>query len=299
MAQTLHENNADRNAASNAAPGADPSRAFLREDVQPVFGDGDLLEQAFDLTGEPYRDVAGRRTLRVNLINQFFFVKLHYGVGWGEVVKNWLQFKRPVVGAENEYVVCRALAEVGIRAPVVAAYARSSGLAPHRRSFVLCDELSDHSNLEEVALDWLKHPPSSAQLRGLLKSVALFAQRFHAEGFIHRDFYLCHLLIRNPDLANLDANAVELGVLDLHRARRFKQIPDRWLKRDLAALLFSTMDLPLTQRAWLRFIRLYANRPLQEEFAERGAFWREVKDRAEKLYRNGLKRGIVQGNYPL
>ena len=213
MAQTPHEDNAVHN--------ADPSQAFLREDVQPVFADGDLLDQAFDLTGEPYRDVAGRRTLRVNLINQFFFVKLHYGVGWGEVVKNWLQFKRPVVGAENEYVVCRALAEVGIRAPVVAAYARSSGLAPHRRSFVLCDELGDHSNLEEVGLDWLQHPPSHEQLRGLLKSVALFAQRFHAEGFIHRDFYLCHLLIRNPDLANLDANAVELGVLDLHRARRF------------------------------------------------------------------------------
>ncbi|MEM7100554.1 MAG: lipopolysaccharide core heptose(I) kinase RfaP [Pseudomonadota bacterium] len=277
----------------------DSTQTYLREDVRGVFTGDDLLEVAFNLPGEPFRDVKGRRTLRVELDGRFFFIKLHYGVGWPEILKNWSQFKRPVVGAENEYIVCRALAEVGIRAPVVAAYARSSQLAPYRRSFVLCDELSDHTNLEEVAAAWLKHPPSFQQVRGLLTSVALFARRYHQQGFIHRDFYLCHLLIHNRDLADLDVQPVELGVLDLHRARRFKQIPDRWLKRDLAALLFSSMDLQLSERAWLRFVRLYTNRPLREEFAERGAFWREVKARAEKLYRDGLKRGIVQGKYPL
>ena len=84
--------------------------------------------------------------------------------------------------------------------------------------------------------------------------------------------------------AALEENRVELAVLDLHRARRFARIPDRWLKRDLAALLFSTLHIPLSTREQLRFLRLYAQRPLREELAARGGFWRTVVERAHKLY---------------
>ena len=70
-----------------------------------------------------------------------------------------------------------------------------------------------------------------------------------------------------------------------------------WLKRDLAALLFSTLDLGYTRRDWLRFIHLYTGRPLREELAEREDLWASVLQRAEKLYNEGLRKGLVKGLY--
>ena len=274
-----------------------PQEKKAQEQNAPDADAQQMLDQAFAMQGEIFRDVAGRRTLRVQLDERWFFLKVHPGVGWGEIVKNWVQFKRPVLGAENEYLACRDLESLGIRAPRVAAFAQSNAIAPYRRSFVLCDELADHINLEDVAAQWVQTPPTALQLRALLIAVAKFARRFHEAGFIHRDFYLCHLLIHENDFHGLDAAVPELGVLDLHRARRFERIPERWLKRDLAALLFSSMDLTSSQFSWLRFIRIYSGRPLAQEFAERGAFWREVKARADGLYAQGLRKGIVTGRY--
>ena len=58
---------------------------FLREDIAALWSPGEALQHAFELQGEVFRDVPGRRTLRVELAGKFYFVKLHYGVGWGEV----------------------------------------------------------------------------------------------------------------------------------------------------------------------------------------------------------------------
>ncbi len=268
--------------------------SFLRADIAQLWRPEDALQKAFALQGEVFRDVPGRRTLRVELGGKAYFVKLHYGVGWPEVVKNWLQFKWPVVGAENEFVACQGLAAAGITAPVPAAFYCSPGNMATRRSFVLCDELQGYTSLEDVTDSWPDSPPTPLQRHRLLYAVASFACSFHQQGFIHRDFYICHLLANDVDLAE---GRVALAVLDLHRARRFDQVPERWLKRDLAALLFSTFDLGFTQRDWLRFIRLYTGLPLRQVLAEQGPFWQGVFTRAEKLYREGLRKGTVKGLY--
>ncbi|MDG2276751.1 MAG: lipopolysaccharide core heptose(I) kinase RfaP [Pseudomonadales bacterium] len=267
---------------------------FLREEVSKIWSKAEALDRAFALEGEVYRDVARRKTMRVELGQRIYFVKLHDGVGWFEVIKNWLQLKRPVLGAENEYEACRDLAEVGIRAPLAAAFATDDGAFASRRSFILCDELKDHTSLEDVVAPWFENKPAPLTRLRMLAAVAEFARHFHARGFIHRDFYICHLLAEGQALAN---NEFDLAVLDLHRARRFDVVPDRWLRRDLAALLFSTLDLGYSRRDWLRFIRLYAARPLREELHERGHFWLSVKRRADKLYREGIRKDLVKGLY--
>ena len=261
---------------------------YLRSDIASAWADRDPIDTAFALRGEVFRDVPGRKTQRVEIDGKAYFVKLHYGVGWGEVLKNWLQLKRPVIGAENEYVACRDLLEEGIAAPKPAAFAKTSGSIATQRSFVLCDELKDFTSLEDITNTWATSPPSLSNKRALLCAVAEFARAFHGQGFIHRDFYICHLL---ADDAALAGNVVKLAVLDLHRARRFAQIPDRWLKRDLAALLYSVMDLDVSQNDWLRFVRIYCGRSLKEEWAARGEFWREVFNRAQKLHSKGQRKG--------
>ena len=267
---------------------------YLRDDMAKIWSRDDVLRQAFALHGEVFRDVAGRRTLRVEIEGRCYFVKLHYGVGWAEILKNWLQFKRPIIGANNEYEACRGLAGAGIAAPAVAAYAVSSGSMAARRSFVLCDELGGYTSLEDLTDNWQTQAPDPRLKQRVLYAVASFARRFHEQGFIHRDFYICHLLADDGQYAQ---GRVSLAVLDLHRARRFDKIPQRWLKRDLAALLFSSMDLGYSRRDWLRFIRIYTGQPLQLVMAERNGFWRSVLERAERLYDEGLRKHVVKGLY--
>lgn len=275
---------------------------YLREDVAAVWADRDPLEAAFALDGEVFRDVPGRRTMKVNVGGRDYFVKLHFGVGWLEIFKNWLQLKQPVVGARNEFEACQQLARAHLTAPVPAAYGQEGFNPARRRSFVMCDVLDHFESLEEVMDRWDDHPPDALTRHRYLYAVARFARRFHAAGFVHRDFYICHILVRRDDQERISSPAatgpdIELGVLDLHRAMQFRRLPDRWRKRDLAALLFSTLDLPFTRRDWLRFIRLYTGRPLRRELKERGVFWLGVLERANKLYREGERKGIVKGRY--
>ena len=237
-----------------------------------------------------FRDVAGRRTMRVHVGEQAYFVKLHEGIGWGEVIKNWLQLKAPIVGASNEYLACEGLAAEDIDAPRVAAFAEQDTVLPRRRSFVLLDELAGYEDLETLGHRWLEAMPDGLTKHRYLRAVAQFARRFHEAGFVHRDFYICHLLVHQSQRQAPQ----RLAVLDLHRARRFAQLPQRWRLRDLAALLFSTLDLGYSRRDWLRFVRWYTGQPLAQAD---WPFWGAVLARAERLYKEGQKKGIVAGRY--
>ncbi|MDA1075557.1 MAG: lipopolysaccharide core heptose(I) kinase RfaP [Proteobacteria bacterium] len=270
------------------------SEVYLREDLQAAWRDRDIFDAAFDLEGEVYRAVATRRTLRTCIDGKVYFAKLHMGVGWDEIFKNLVTLKLPVIGAENEYRACRHLEEHGIQAPRVAAYGRRGGNPARVRSFVITDELAGRESLEDLTNRWFDDPPHPARKRALVMAVAGFARRFHGAGVIHRDFYICHLLL---DVKKFTQNVVDLAVLDLHRAQIHTRIPRRWLIRDLAALLFSTLDLPLSRRAWLRFVRVYRARPLREVFAEEGVFWEAVYQRALMLYRKAGKTGLVKGYF--
>jgi heptose I phosphotransferase len=260
--------------------------SWIREDVAQFFHP-DPLDRAWALQGERVRAVARRETLRVVLDGRIFYLKRHRGVGWAEVLKNWLVLKRPVVGARNEFEACRHLARAGVTAPRVAAFADSGGPPASRTSFVLCDALVGYEDLEEITDRWHEQRPEPREIRRLLLRVAAFARRFHGAGVVHRDFYLCHLL-KNPEEETL-------GVLDLHRALIFDEAPRRWRERDLAALLYSSLDLGLSPLSWLRFVRIYGGRPLVEEFRDNGAFWRRVHRRALALYRKGTRKGLTRG----
>ena len=253
-----------------------------------------LFEWVESVEGDVYRQVRGRRTVRVVLDGKPYFLKFHSGVGWLEILKNWLVGKQPVLGAENEYRACRHLEKCGLNAPRVAAFAAAPGTVAARRSLILCDELAGFESLENVVDGWRESPPDRLARRRLTLGIAGFVRRLHEAGVAHRDLYLCHLLLRADAWA---AGEVELAVLDLHRARLVSPLPDYWRKRDLAALLFSALDVPVHRNAWLRFVRLYSGRPLREAFARDGAFWRGVYRRAIKLYRKGLKKGLVKGHF--
>ena len=255
----------------------------------------DLLCWAESAEGEVFREVKGRSTLRVHIGGQPYFLKRHLGVGWLEILKNWLVGKRPVLGAENEYRACRHLAARSLPAPRVAAFATEGGNPARRRSFVLCEELSGYDSLEAVVADWARQPPSPRARRRLIMAVARFVRRLHEAGVAHRDLYICHLMLDRQKWAE---GEVRLAVLDLHRARLQPELSAYWRKRDLAALLFSTLDLDLPLRSRLRFLRIYAGRPLREVLADEGPFWRAVARRAEALREKAQRQGLDAGQRP-
>lgn len=253
-----------------------------------------LFEWAESVEGRVYRRGRGRRTVRVVLDGEPYFLKIHSGVGWLEILKNWLVGKRPVLGAENEYRACRHLEHCGLKAPRVAAFAAAAGNPAARRSLILCDELAGFVSLEDVVNGWDDSPPNPVARRRLVLGIARFVRRLHEAGVVHRDLYLCHLLLRADAWA---AGQVELAVLDLHRARILSPMPDYWRKRDLAALLYSALDAPVHRYAWLSFVRAYSGGSLREALARDGAFWRSVYRRAVKLYGKGLRKGLVKGRF--
>lgn len=273
--------------------GVDRGEVFVREDLRELLGD-DPFARVLALHGDVFRAVARRRTLRFQVGGRRYFAKIHRGVGWGEIFKNLVVLRPPVVSARNEYEACRRLAALGIAAPTVAAFAERGCNPARRDSFVICDALEGFEDLETLTRAWPDRPPAPRDVLRLVNAVAGFARRFHGAGLVHRDFYLCHLLLNR---AAWDVGRVELAVLDLHRARQFTHIPARWRERDLAALLFSTLDLGLSRRSWYRFVRIYCDRPLKEVFAAHPCFWRRVERRALALYAKGRRQGIVRGDF--
>ena len=267
-------------------------QAYMAPELANRLAGEDLLRWAEAAEGEVFREVKGRCTLRVLVGGRPYFLKRHRGVGWLEILKNWAVGKRPVLGAENEYLACRHLAARGLAAPRVAAFATEGGNPARRRSFVLCEALTGYDSLEAVAASWAEAPPSPLARRRLIVAVARFVRRLHEAGVAHRDLYICHLMLDRQRWAQGEAR---LAVLDLHRARLQPNLPAYWRKRDLAALLFSTLELDLPPSSRLRFLRIYTGRPLREVLAQQPRFWRAVARRAQALRRKAQRQGLTTG----
>lgn len=265
---------------------------FLREDIAAMWSGRDPFRAAQEQTGAIYRDKEGRRTLRFEHSGRGYFLKLHQGVGWKEIFKNLVQGRLPVLGAENEFRAIRALERLGIDTLSVAAYGRRGGNPASQLSFLITDELHDIESLEDFCKRWPLQPPPFALKKKLIERVAHIARALHEHGINHRDFYLCHFLLEGASLPvtadNFDAR--KLHLMDLHRAQIRARVPQRWLIKDLGGLYYSALDIGLTRRDVLRFLRAYRQRPLHDIFAHEGALWRAVKMRAAQIYRRDFAR---------
>ncbi|MCB5191581.1 lipopolysaccharide core heptose(I) kinase RfaP [Methylobacillus arboreus] len=253
----------------------------LPGEISRALGAGEAFDRVMSLEGEVFRDVPGRKTVRVQLAGQPYFIKQHFGVGWGEIFKNLLAFKVPVVSARTEKQAIEKLGEIGIATTPLAGFG-SRGCNPARRqSFLITRDLGEIVSLETLAEQWGKTPPDAVFKRHLLLEVAALAARLHDNGLNHRDFYICHICL---DLPRLRQGDIHLYLIDLHRVGIRETIRPRDRMKDMAALYFSAMDAGLTQRDYLRFLRRYRGKPIRQLMQDEREFWRQVQARAIKLY---------------
>lgn len=263
---------------------------FLREDFERAWPDP--FQAVQQVRGEVFRDKEGRTTQRFEFNGSPYFLKLHRGVGWGEIFKNLVQLRLPILGAENEWRAIEFLHQHGVATMTCVGYGKR-GLNPARQlSFLVTEELQDIVSLEDYCAPWRQCPPAYGEKRRLIEAVARVAATMHGEGMNHRDFYLCHFLMP----VSWDRQSLPLlYLIDLHRAQIRGHTPRRWQVKDLGALYFSALDIGLEYRDVLRFVRHYTGLPLRKALADR-QLWSQVCARAGKLYRRDFG---VDPNLPL
>ena len=236
------------------------------------------------LPQDVYRNKEGRKTLRFEQEGQSFFLKLHSGVGWAEIVKNLLQGRLPVVGAANEYHAVQALDRIGVDTLSVAAYTSTGRNPAAKQSLLVTDDLVDTVSLEDYCANWAAAPPQPRVRLRLILKLADSARRMHGAGINHRDFYICHFHLDESSLAE---QSLRCYLIDLHRTQIRGRTPRRWRVKDLAGLYFSAMNCGLQRRDLLRFIRHYSEGGLRQALGEDARLWRQVERRARQLYRKG------------
>lgn len=265
--------------------------AFLRQELasgaDPVPSDATGLLQWAESLAESaaledvYRSKEGRKTLRFLRDGRSYFLKLHSGVGWGEIFKNLLQFRLPVLSARNEYRAVKALTAIGVDTMAIAAYAETGSNPASRRSMVVTDDLVGTVSLEDYCAEWGRKPPSHSTRVRILCKLADSAGRMHRAGINHRDFYICHFHL---DENSLEEDELRCHVIDLHRAQIRQRTPRRWQVKDLAGLYFSAMDCGLTRRDLLRFMSHYGAGGLRQALGRDRFLWQSVEQKARRLY---------------
>ena len=251
----------------------------LEEPFRSRWAGQDPFAAADALQGEVLRALEGRRTLRTEIAGRGYYAKIHRGIGWVEIFKNLLSLRLPVLGAGNEWRALERLHALGVDTMRAVAFGERGSNPARRQSFIITEELAPTISLEDFCRDWRAVPPASTFKRALIRRVADMARRMHGGGVNHRDFYICHFLLHLP----VDPGALRLSLIDLHRAQVRETTPRRWRDKDLAALYFSSLEIGLTKRDFLRFLKAYFAAPLREVLRDESALLRHLARESVRL----------------
>ncbi|VVN85751.1 lipopolysaccharide core heptose(I) kinase RfaP [Pseudomonas fluorescens] len=264
-------------------------KLILAEPFKTLWAGRDAFADVEGLSGQVYRELEARRTLRTEVAGRGYFVKIHRGVGWGEIFKNLLTAKLPVLGAGQEWKALERLHEVGVPTMTAVAYGERGSNPADQHSFIVTEELAPTVSLEDFSIDWLKQPPEPRLKRALIAEVARMTGMMHRAGVNHRDCYICHFLLHTDK--PVTADDLRLSVIDLPRAQTRPAITRRWRNKDLAALYFSALGIGLTRRDKLRFLKGYFQQPLRQILRDEAPLLARLEGKANKLYERKQRYG--------
>ena len=195
----------------------------------------------------------------------------------------------PVLGAGQEWRAIQRLTEAGVPTMTAVAYGERGSNPAAQHSFIVTEELAPTTDLEQLTLNWAQQPPAARLKRALIAEVAKMVGGMHRAGVNHRDCYICHFLLHTDKAVTADD--FRLSVIDLHRAQVRSAVPLRWRNKDLAALYFSALDIGLTRRDTLRFLRTYFQRPLRDILRDEARLLAWLERKADKLYARKQRYG--------
>lgn len=267
-------------------------KLFLAEPFASMWKEVDPFQAAFALTGETYRDMGDRCTTRFEFEDGAYFVKTHSGVGLGEIIKNLIYLRIPVLGAENEYRAITRLKELGVETMTAAAFGRKGWNPSTERSFLITEALEPTEPLDEYCNPQALLAMGVSERRALVRKLAKVSRLLHDSGVNHRDYYLCHFLLDTSDkYADIPVSQRPIYLIDLHRMQMRSRTPRRWRHKDLSALYYSARRVGFDQRDVLCFVREYKQQPLRQALGEGKDFWAAVGGEANKLHDKGIRKG--------
>lgn len=249
----------------------------LRDELIDLWRDQPAFEKAQQLTGKVVREMPDRQTLRFEWNGRAYYRKWHRGVGWKEIVKNLVRLRWPVLGARNEWDALNKMRASSVPGVIPVAYGLRGKNPARQESFIVTRELTDVIQLDHL---FEQRHVSPKTKRAIIAKVASIASELHAAGINHRDFYLCHFMLREASLTG----EPEIMLVDLHRAQLRIAVPERWLVKDLAGLLFSTLNLGFSRRDYYRFLVNYFTADLRSILRDQRPRLQEILRRARATY---------------
>ncbi len=234
---------------------------------------GDAFKALMQMPGKAFRDVRGRKTIQVVLGGKSYFIKQHFGVGWAEIFKNLMAFKKPILGAMTEVNAIQKLNSIDIPTTPLVAYGQQGCNAATMQSFVMTEDLGEIITIEDLCADWQSYPQSFKN--ALIKAMAELASKLHGAGLAHRDFYLCHFVLKKQDVNTEPATVKNLHLIDLHRMLQGQASSGKAVMKDIAGLYFSAMQYGLSPQDLDIFKQHY--------LPQNAAFWAQVESRAQAL----------------
>ena len=187
------------------------------------------FEDFWHFKTQPFKQKAKREIRYVELEGRPFFLKKYYEVPW------WKRSE-----AETEWEGAFQLLKEGFSVPLPVAFGREVRFLSGR-AFTMFQAAPGRR-----AEDCLREALNPE----LVWNLARVAGRFHAAGFSHQDFYLCHFFWA--------AQEKRLTIIDLGRLRKAPSPRKRWVIKDLAELFYSVRQTlsPSDQR---RFEQIFWN----------------------------------------
>lgn len=257
----------------------------LEEPFRSLWKDKDPFEEVEKISGNTVRALETRWTLRFEVDGKGFYLKLHHGTEFVEVMKSLIRLRLPVLGADREWNAIHRLAEHGVDTMTGVAYGEKGSNPFAKTSFIITEDLNPTRDVRGFVRDM---QPSPRVKRLIIKRLAKMVRGMHDCGINHRDCYLVHYLIRMPfDAQQGTEENLKISVIDLHRAQLRDSVPKRWRDKDLIGLLFSARELKeISLRDVFRFMKEYFQMPLREILHAESALVGSARKRIASMERH-------------
>lgn len=226
-------------------------------------------------SGKELRRYPEKSIVRFTTAGTTYFLKRYHYSRLSIFIRAALKWNFPVLSGVTEWQRLKQLEAIDFRVPKAIA-AGLGGTLFRGLSFIVLEEMSGQSL--ETKLQEANPRFTLRRKRRLARTLGQWIRRFHDAGFCHKDLYLCHIFVTEEDI---------LGLLDCERICHWPTgVPQRWIIKDLAALLYSSKGLvPISVHR--SFLKGYW--PKKSELKNAQSKLRAIVKKAEALARKGRK----------
>jgi heptose I phosphotransferase len=206
--------------------------------------------------GRIARDFPGRQTVRLELkvpgggVQGVYLKRYerHYlsGLRW---LKRWARWPGAEDEALREWENIQKVHAAGIDTAKPIALGQEKGGGVVARSFLMTAEIPGAEEGHAFA-----KTSDGAERKRFLQRVAELVRRFHDAGFVHKDFYLGHILVTRG------AAEPALFLIDLQRAVKPCCFRERWIAKDLGALAYSTLRVGISRAEVMDLYKAYCGK---------------------------------------